>query len=351
MPATVPAISVTSLGDLGVSTQPELHKGVLIEIASRLQEYTFTNYFLHKGMAKTVDSGKSFSWRCLVNGTGTAANTGFGYQDATSIVDTTVEATADWRASKVDFAMIKPFMQMNASPAKIVDIEMEQEQAAMISWAELSEGNAWGPPVAVDDLLTPWGVNTWVVKNATEGFNGGAPSGHTTIGLNPSNFTRWNNWSFLYTMVDDTDFIRKLKKALRFTRWTSPVKVPDPTDRPRRLFFSNHGLIAPLEEYLKSSNDNLGVNIAKFQDTVTIQGTPIVWTPRLESDTTNPIYGLDMSAFRLYRLKNWWARKTKLDQAPGHHTVEQTYWDYVYQYVMLRRDTSFVAATAATYPG
>lgn len=348
----VPHIGVSASADLGVSTLPEMHKGVLVEIAAQLQEYTFTNYFLHKGMAKTVPSGKSFSWRCLVNGTGTADNVGFAYQDRTSISDTTVEATCDWRASKVDYAMVKPFMQMNADPAKVVDIEMEQKSAAMISWAELSENNAWGPPVAVDDELTPWGVNTWVVKNASEGFNGGAPSGHTTIGLNPSNFRRWNNWTALYTAVDDTDFIRKLKKALRFTNWKSPVGgVPDPTDRPRRLFFSNHGLIGPLEEYLKASNDNLGVNIAKYQDTVTIQGTPIVWTPRLETDTTNPIYGLDMQAFRLYRLKNWWMRPTVLDKAPGHHTVEQTYWDFIYQYVMLRRDTSFVLATAATYPG
>jgi hypothetical protein len=346
----VPSIGVSALGDLGVSTLAELNRGVLVEIASQLQEYTFTNYFLRKGFAKTVDSGKSFSWRCLVNGTGTAENVGFAYRDNSRIVDTTVEATCDWRASKVDHSMVKPFQQMNASPAKIVDIEMEQMQAAMLSWAELSEDNIWGPPVAITDGLTPWGVATWVVKNASEGFNGGAPSGHTTIGLNPSEYDRWNNWTSVYTNVTIDDFIRKLNKALRFTGWKSPIKVPDPTDRPRRLFFSNHGLIGPLEEYLQTNNDNLGVNLMKYQGSVVINGTPIVWTPRLETDTTNPLYGLDMHAFRLYRLKNWWMRKHVDESLPGHHTVRATYYDFVYQYVMLRRDTSFVMATAATYP-
>lgn len=346
-----PQIAITSHADVGVSTLPEMHRGVLVDIASQLQDYTFSNYFFYKGATKTVPSGKSFSWRCIVNGTGTAANVGYAYQDRTSIVDTTVEASCDWRASKVDYAMVKPFMQMNADPAKIVDIEVEQEQAAMLSFAELSEANIWGPPVAVDDTLTPWGVNTWLPKNASEGFNGGVPSGYTTLaGLSATTYRRWNNWTAVYTSVNDVDFIRKLTKAIRFTNWKSPISVPDPTSRPRRLFFSNHGLIGPLEEYLKASNDNLGVDIQKYQGSVVINGTPIVWTPKLEADTTNPLYGIDMQAWRLYRLKNWWMRQTKLDKAPGHHTVEQTYWDYIYQYVMLRRDTSFVLATAATYP-
>lgn len=348
--AEKPQITTSSIGDLGVSTLPELHKGVLVNIATQLQDYTFANYLLRKGMAITYDSGKSFSWRALVNGTGTAQNVGAGYQDKTSIVDTTVEATADWRSSKVDWSMIKPYLQMNMGAARIVDMEMEQEKAAMISWAELLENNAWGPPVAVDDTITPYGINTWIVKNASTGFNGGAPSGWTTIGLNPTTYAQWKNYTALYTNINDTDFIRKLKTALRKTEWKSPVSIPDPTDRPGRLFFSNNDFINGIEEYLKSSNESIGMNILNYQGRTVINQTPIVYVPKLDADTTNPFYFIHMAACRLARLKNWWMRPTKLTNAPGHHTVEQTYYDSYYNMFFLTRRTSGVLATAATYP-
>lgn len=346
----VPAVTVASLGDLQNVTLPELNRLRIVDLTTDLQNFTVWE-FMKKGSTITVSSGKNFQWTCMVNGSGTAQNVGLGYQDRTSIVDTTVLATAEWRHTKVDWAMIGQEEQFNADPAKIVDIEMLREKASMISQVELMEQNLWGPPVAITDTITPWGIKTWFVKNASEGFNGGAPSGYTTIGLNPTTYPRWKNYTFQYTTVDDTDFVRKLNRAIEFTNWKPPVEgMPLLAQGNKYMMYSNYGLIGPLQELLKASNDNLGMDISKYLGAVMINRMPLVRVPALEVDTTNPIYGIATDDFKIYRLKNWWMKKTELDKVPGHHTIKARYLDTTMQHVAVNRRRTFVGATGTTEP-
>lgn len=346
-----PAINVTSLGDLQQTTLPDLNRFHITEIATDIQDFTVMNGLLRQGNTITVDSGKSFQWDVMVNDSGAAAVVGLGYQDKVSIVDTTVQATADWKNVKTDWAMIAQEEQFNSGIAKIVDLRMLREKAAAISLVQLMEALIWGPPVAITDLLSMWGFNTWLVKNATEGFFGGAPSGYTTIGLNPTTFPRWKNYTFPYTTVDDTDFVRKLNKALRFTDWKPPVDgLPLLGTGRERRFFANYGLIGPIQELLKASNDNLGMDITRYHESVVIQRTPLTWVPFLEADTTNPIYGIMMGDLKFYRLKNFWMRRTVLDKTPGHHMVKSEFLDCTGQPVMVNRRRSFVGSSGTTYP-
>jgi hypothetical protein len=347
-----PLLNVAALGDLQQMTLPELNRLRITEIATDLQKFLVMGDLLQKGNTITVDSGKSFQWDVMVNDSGAAANVGLGYQDKTSIVDTTVQATADWRHSKTDWGIIGQEEQMNASPAKIVDLRLIREKAAMISLVQLMEANFFGPPPSLSDTVTPWGLRTWIVKNATEGFNGAAPSGYTTIGLAPSTFPRWKNWTAQYATVDDTDFVRKLNKAVEFVNWTPPVDgLPTLKTGTGYRYFSNYGLIGPMQELLKASNDNIGMDVTKYAGSVVINRVPLVRVPALETDTTNPLYGVSMGSMKLYRLKNWWMRRTSVPIMPGHHTVAAEYVDCTYQYVFTNRRDSFVLATGTSEPG
>lgn len=347
-----PTLSVAGLGDLQQTTLPELNRFSITEIATDLQQMLVMGDLLKKGSTITVESGKSFTWEVMVNDSGTAANVGMGYQDKTSIVDTTVTASADWRHSKTDWATIGQEVQMNASPAKIVDLRMLREKSAMISLALLMEANFFGAPPSVSDTVTPWGLKTWLPKTASEGFTVGAPSGYSVIGLNPTIYPRWKAWGFPYTTVDDTDFVRKLNKAVEFVNWKTPVEgLPTLRSGSKYRYFSNYGLIGPLQEYLKASNDNLGMDITKFAGSVLVNRVPVERVPYLESDTTNPFYGVSMGDVKIYRLKNWWMRPTRVENVPGHHTVSAEYLDSTYQFVWTNRRTSFVGATATTEPG
>lgn len=46
--------------------------------------------------------------------------------------------------------------------------------------AELEDA-FWADAPASGGKTEPWGINDWLVSNATAGFNGGAPSGHRTL--------------------------------------------------------------------------------------------------------------------------------------------------------------------------
>lgn len=346
----MPTLQATQLVDLVATTLRDLGKPKFTEIATDLQRHTAMKNLLNKNRV-VLQAGYGVQWDVMVNHSASAANVGLGASDNVSIVDTMVQATADWRNTTASWAIIAQEIDMNREPARIVNLLQERRIACMVSLAELMEANFWGPPVALTDTVTPWGVNTWIVKNATEGFNGGAPSGYTTIGLNPTTYPRWNNWTFQYTNVTREDFIRKMRKAATFTDFEPPVDgIPTFNTGDKYGFYTNYGVIGPLEEALENQNDDLGPDIASQDGKVIFRRVPVTWVPKLEADTTNPIYGINWGWFKTYILSGWWLRETNVPIYPGQHTVSAHFMDCTYQWITKNRRCHFVGATGTTYP-
>lgn len=344
------ALSATQLGDLVQTTIRDLGKPRYTEIATDLQVHTAMRNLLRKNRVE-LQSGSGVQWDVMIGQSGAAANIGLGASDNVNIVDVMTQATADWRNTTTNYAIIGQEISMNSEPSRIVDLIKTRRIAAMISMAEIMESNFWGPPVAFTDVLTPWGVNTWIVKNATEGFNGGAPSGYTTIGLNPTTYPRWNNWTYQYTQVSQDDLIRHWRKAATFTNFQPPVEgIPTFNTGENYGYYTNYGVLGPLEEVLGSQNDNIGDDVAKYDGRVHFRQIPVNWVPKLEADTTNPVYGLQWGEFKTMILKDWWLRETHVPIYPGQHTVSAHFLDCTYQWVARNRRSHFVLSTGTTYP-
>jgi hypothetical protein len=348
--ATPNVLTAPQLGDLVQTTLKDLGRPKFTEIASSLQRHTAMSNLLRKNRVQ-LDSGTAVQWDVKVLLSHSAANVGLGASDNVSIEDTMTQASADWRNSTASYAIIGQEIDMNDNPSRIVDLIKSRRIDALIAMAELMEANWWGPPVALTDNLTPWGVNTWVVKSTTQGFNGTVPSGYTTIGLNPTTYPNWANWTDGYTAVARDDLVRKLRKAATFTDFQPPVDgIPTFNTGDDYQFYSNYQVIGPLEEILESQNDNLGNDIAKYDGNVHFRRAPIMWVPKLEADTTGPVYGLNMGWFKTYILKNWWLRETHVPIYPGSHTMSAHFVDCTYQPITKNRRCHFVLCTAATYP-
>ena len=344
------ALTAPQLSDLVQTTLRDLGEMRFTEISTNLQRHTAMRNLLRKNRV-VFQSGYGLQWDVMVNQTGAAANVGLGASDNVNIVDTMTQATVDWRNTVTSYAVIGQELAMNRTPRRIVDLLKTRRIAAMISLAELMETNFWGPPVASTDNLTPWGVNTWLVKNATQGFNGGAPTGYTTIGLNPTTYPNWNNWTDQYTIVSRDDFIRKLRKAATFTDWQPPVDgIPTFDTGDEYGFYTNYGVIGPLEEALESQNDNLGNDIASQDGKTMFRRQPVIWIPKLEADTTNPIYGIDWGTFKTGILEGWWLKETAVPIVPGQHTVAAQFVDLSYQFFTRDRRRHLVIATGTTTP-
>ncbi len=297
-------------------------------------------------------SGTGAQWDVMVTHSGSFSNVGLGAQDNVNIPDLFVQATADWRNSTTNYAIEGREVSMNAEPSRIVDLIKGRRIGALIAMAEGMETNFWGPPVLVTDNLTPWGINTWIVKNATQGFNGGAPSGWTTIGLNPTTYPRWSNWTDQYTSVSRDDLIRKLRKAATFIDFKPPVEgIPTFNTGDQYGHYTNYSVIGPLEEALESQNDNLGNDVASKDGLSMLRRVPVMWVPRLEADTTGPVYLLNWGIFKTIILKGWWLRETHVAIYPGQHTLSAHFVDSTYNFICRDRRRNAVLATGTTYPG
>lgn len=350
MAVTPNALSPVQIGDLVNTTLRDLGKPRFTEIATDLQRHTAMRNLLRKNRVELA-SGYGVQWDVMVAQSGAAANVGLGASDNVNIVDVMTQATADWRNTTTNYAIIGQEVDMNREPQRIVDLVKTRRISAMISMAEIMESNFWGPPVASTDTITPWGVNMWIVKNATEGFNGGAPSGFTTIGLNPTTYPRWQNWTYQYTSVSRDDLIRHWRKAATFTDFQPPVDgIPTFDTGDEYGFYSNYGVIGPLEEALESQNDNLGNDIASKDGMTMFRRVNVTWVPKLEADTTNPVYGINWGWFKTYILKGWWLKETHVPIYPGQHTISAHFVDCTYQFITKNRRCHFVLATGTTYP-
>lgn len=345
------ALQASQLNDLVATTQKNLGKPNFTEIATDFQKLTALRTLMQKNRV-VLTSGTAVEWRVMVNHSGGASNVGIGASDVVNRVDTMAVASADWRNSTANYSLIGQEIDMNREPARIVDLVKEQRIASMIAVALLMEANFWGPPVALADNVTPWGVNTWIVKNASEGFHGGAPSGYTTIGLNPTTYPRWKNWTAQYVSVTKDDLIRKLRHAATKTNFTPPVEgVPTFSDGAAMGLYSNYATIGAMEEILESQNESLGTDVASMDGKVVFRRSPIDYVPYLDADTTDPVYGIDWGVFKTYVLSGWWGRETNVPVYPGQHTQSVHFMDWCYQFIMKNRRTSFVIATGVTYPG
>jgi hypothetical protein len=344
------ALTAVAIGDLVNTTLRDLGEMRFTEIATDLQKHTAMRNLL-KVNRIVLESGYGVQWDVMVNQTGAAANVGLGASDNVNDVDTMVQATADWRNSTTNYSIIGQVIDMNREPRRIVNLVQTKRIAALISLAELMEANFWGPPVPITDLVTPWGVNTWIVKNATEGFNGGVPSGYTTIGLNPTVYPRWNNWTYQYTSVSRDDLIRHWRKAATFTDFQPPVDgIPTFNTGDNYGFYTNYGVIGPLEEAVESQNDNLGNDLASKDGLTMFRRVGVTWVPKLEADTTNPVYGLNWGWFKTYILRGWWLKETRVPIYPGQHTISAHFLDSTYQFILKNRRVHFVLATGTTTP-
>lgn len=339
----------TRLHDLVSATLRDLGKPNVTEIATDTQDHVAWNELLKTNRVE-MQSGIGVQWNVMVNHAQSARHVGLGGRDEIDIVDTMTQATADWRGTTVNWAFLGPEIDMNAEPSRIVDLVQQREAAAMIALAEKVESAFWGAPVASDDETTPWGVKTWMPKNATEGFNSGMPSGYTTLGLSTTAYPRWKAWSFQYGDITPDDFIAKMSKAATFTKFKSPVKLPTFGDTYQMGYYTNYQVYGPLEQQLRAQNNDLGKDIATYDGEVMFRRVPLRWVPKLEADTTGPIYGINWTDFKTIYLRNWWLRRTRVPVYPGQHTMNATFLDAIYQWIMRSRRRSFVGATGTTEP-
>ena len=189
------------------------------------------------------------------------------------------------------------------------------------------------------------------MKNATTGFNGGAASGFSTVaGLDPTTTKgeRWKNYTAQYTNVTKDDLIKKMRTAHRKIQFKTPVDIPDfrRGNGAQYRIYTNESVLNEMELLGEAQNENIGRDIAYYDDSITFRKHAIVWVPKLDSDIQNPVYMLDMSQFYPVVMEGLYLRETDPKPAPLQHLTMVVHVDLKWNAMCVDRRAQAVLATA-----
>lgn len=339
-------LQADQIADLVTTTQKDLGKLKWTDIYTPLQEYVALPNILNKEKV-SFSSGTGIQWNVMVGNSGAAKNTGLYAEDNTNVADVMKLASIPWRHMQTSYAFEKREISMNRDPARIVELIKTRRVDAMISLAELMENNMWGKPTDSSDTETPYGVDYWLTANATEGFNGGVPTGFTDVaGLDPATYTNWRNWTAQYSAVTKTDLVRKMRKAAVYTKFMSPVAQPNYNTGDRQAIYTNYDVIGAMEELLEAQNDQLGNDIASKDGLLLFRGNPIKWVPKLDADATDPVIGINWGVFKPVFLAGEYLRESAPKEAANSHNTMEVFVDLTMNMECRDRRRNFRIQTA-----
>lgn len=352
-------IQADDIADLVAGTLKDLGKPKFQQIAQSLQDYeVFPRWF--KKDKTVIDSGIGIQ-RTLMNRTqGNARHTGLYQTDITNVRDAIDQLSVPWRHAETSYALDVREMMMNKGSALIFNVIQPRRDGSMIDLVELLENAAWSAPASSSDNLLPYGLPYWIVKNATTGFNGGAASGHTTVaGVSLTDSPTFKNYTALYTNKTKADLVSKMRTAHRKIRFKSPIAGSDYSKgvADRYRIYVNETTIAAFEDVGEAQNENLGRDIASVwggdvsksrEGGIMFRGSPIVWIPKLDADTTDPVYMIDHDTFMPCVLKENFMRETVIKPSQEQHNTVKVFTDLSYNFICLNRRGNAVLATSAS---
>ena len=337
----------TGIADLVSTTLRDLGRLKFQQIAQPIQDYeVFPKWFRKDKVA--FDSGIGIQRTLMTSISNAASHVGLMEEDSVNIPDVLTSLQVDWRHCQTSWAFIYQETLMNRGRAMILNVIEPRRADALLSLVDELENRAWASPPSTSSKL-PNGLPYYLVQNATTGFNGGAPSGHTLVaGINPTTVPSYKNYTFAYAAMNRTDGIKKMRTAHRKIRFKSPISIKDYREGrgDRYRIYVNETTMSLLEDEGTAQNENLGRDVAQLDNTIVFRNHPVIWIPKLDASTNNPIYMVDHSTFMPICLKGDYLRESAADRAPNQHNVFQFFIDLSYQYLCVDRRRSAVGYQA-----
>lgn len=321
-------LSSDQIVDLVTLTQKDLGRMRWTDLGTDIQHFEVLPRMLRRDRI-SFETGEGLQKQVMVRYGDNARHVGLYATDQRNVVDLMKQISVPFRHTTASYSFDrreKAFQMGSGDMApKIVDLVKTRRAGMLGNVAELCEDTFWSKPVDSTDNVTPFGIKYWVVTNATTGFNGGNPSGFTAGAGNLSSTAqpRWKNYTGTYSAITKADLIKKWRTAVRKTRFMSPMDVPDYRKGRGQNFrhYVNEATLSSLEDVGEAQNENLGRDLASMDGTITFRRNPIVYVPKLDADTTNPIYSINWNVFGIFFLRGEYMREEKPEKSPNQHTV------------------------------
>ena len=325
--------------DLTTSTLDDLGPPRFSQIAQDFSRYEVMGKWFKRDKV-VFDTGVGIQRLVMNVLPDSAKHVGLYEIDNVNVQDLLAKLTIPWRHATTNWAYERREVLMNRGKALVVNVIEPRRAGALIKLASVLENKGWAAPTSSSDELDPFGLPYWITANATTGFNGAAPSGHTAVGgITPSSTNGWQNYTAQYTNITKGDAIKKLRTAHRKINWISPVTIKDlrgSLGQQLRVYV-NETVISDIEDLGEEQNDNLGADVASMDGTMVFRKHPIVYVPKLDDSTKKPFYLVDHKTFMPVVLKGDFLRETRPEKAAGQHNVFVVHVDITYNYLCIDR--------------
>lgn len=340
-----------AISDFTTTTVSNFRRLKYTDISLGLQEYVSQEIMDEKRVVE--DGGDTIKFDVKRSNTGTFRWIGLYAADVTNDEDVMTQGSVPWCKGTCNWSYDIDLPEFQTERDTIVRLLVVKEQNALNDYTEGLEQALWTAPSSTSDKR-PMGIPFWVKKDATTtvggDFNGGNPTGFTAgaAGISSTTYPKWRNWTFGYTNVSSEDLVRKIKKAIAFTRFMAPN--PSPTlgyGKADYQIYTTFRVQEPLERLAENRNENLGSDLAKYMNTVTVGSVPIKWVPYLEAnDTSDPVYGINWKIFRPYVKSGAYMRRTGPFRSAKQHTVREVHIDTWMNYCCYDRRSLWVGSTS-----
>lgn len=318
------ALELDDIRDHLTATLPRLKKHDVSQMAQSITSFEFSDHIMRDN-AKVVSGGKSININAWFDGVDSARHVGLYEDDEYNFEDTLEKGNIPWRYSNTYWGIDEREVAANSSGEQIVDLYKQKRAAAQLSMIELTETWGWSKPTDSTDKKTPFGLTYWLTKNSSKGFNGGNPTGFSAgrAGLSTTDFPNWANYTDQYVNMTSTDLIDSMKEAKLRTGFKTPIGLKDFREGTgyKCRYYVNKDTYLGLKSIGEAQNENLGHDLDSQDGMTRFGGCPIVYTPKLDSDSTDPVYQIDWTSFTLYVMKNFFMKEKKPRIVPQKHNV------------------------------
>jgi hypothetical protein len=350
------AIPYKKIADLLTTTYDNIQVGIM-DLSQELHDYIVMPYLMTKqGGLREIGGGVGIGQLLMIEHGGRSRFVGEYDEDVIIVIDHLDKARVDFCLMTDNVAFSIGELRANRGKELIENCVKPKKRAVFLRMIETMEEAFFKTPDADDDL-TPWGLKYWITKNATAGFNGGYASGFSSIAnLNLTKIPQFKNYTDQYTDVSKTDLITKMRRAHRRTNWKTPRTQEgfkgDTTDK--RIILANEATVESFENIGEAQNENLGRDLAPMDagrlsglrktpdGDIVFKRKPIVYAEYLDDDTSNPVYGLDMSYFYPVVRKGDNMAQGPFEKAPKQHRVMASHIDHCYQFICINRRAQWV---------
>ena len=342
-------IQYQDIDDAVLLTQERLvERGAFLDLQTDLTDHIAVRE-MWKGRQKKFSGGDGWDFQAQIDHNHSARTVGLYETDGSALTDTFITGSVDPRHINAHYIYDQREPAFQKGGVAIVDLVKSRYVAMMVSLYELMETILWSKPVDSTDKKTPFGIQYWITKSASEGFNGGNPSGFSAgkAGIDQGTYARWANWTAQYAGVTKEDLLRKMRRAHRKSQFRSPVSHAQPElGSMSNGIYTSDPVIGLMEELLEDQNMNLGNDLASKDGRTLFKGTPITYAPKLDDDAQNPVYMLDWKWLAVGILEGWENQLTKPYMVPDKHLVRRVDLDCTLQMICTNLRRQAVLATA-----